>query len=74
MLIDPNTDDTIVYGDEIVPYLWEAYGPLYGELDVTVVEARMIPPPVARANESRPASVQLQSGADVNKAGHRPRL
>ena len=39
MLIDPNTD-AVLHAEDIVPYLWETYGPLQGEIDVTVVEAR----------------------------------
>jgi glutathione S-transferase len=31
LLVDPNTD-AIVHEAEIVPYLWETYGPLLGEL------------------------------------------
>jgi hypothetical protein len=42
LLLDPNTD-TAVHGAQIVPYLWETYGPLYGEIDVTVVEAKNLP-------------------------------
>ncbi|KAJ1474226.1 hypothetical protein T484DRAFT_1833201 [Baffinella frigidus] len=37
MLLDPDTL-ALVSGPDIVPYLWENYGPLCGELDVTVVQ------------------------------------
>lgn len=39
LLIDANTD-AVLHAEEIVPYLWETYGPLLGEIDVTVVEAK----------------------------------
>jgi len=39
LLVDPNTD-SLVHTSDIIPYLWETYGPLCGELDVTVVEAK----------------------------------
>ena len=65
MLIDPNTDDTIVYGDDIVPYLWEAYGPLYGELDVTVVEARNLND---RPRHKRSGGLSLSLGGCTRQA------
>jgi len=34
LLIDPNTQ-SMLHAEEIVPYLWETYGPLLGEIDVT---------------------------------------
>ena len=40
MLLDPDTL-ALVSGPDIVPYLWENYGPLCGELDVTVVQVKI---------------------------------
>jgi hypothetical protein len=48
ILLDPNTL-ALVRADDIVPYLWETYGPLCGELDVTVVQATGLCPSSGRA-------------------------
>ena len=55
LLIDPNTD-AVLHADEIVPYLWETYGPLQGEIDVTVVEAKNL------TNRPKPRGLSLVMG------------
>ena len=70
LLVDPNTEATLS-GDNIVPYLWETYGPLLGEIDVTVVEAKNLSerPGNKRGGFSMAMGVQRKVFAEVVLTG-----